>query len=263
MNPLQELLSVKKHKLLSVFFTAGYPEAGSAFSIIKSAENAGIDFLEVGMPYSDPLADGPVIQQSSTRAIENGMTIELLLKQLNEIKGKTRIPLLLMGYLNPVMQYGTDRFIRDASGAGVSAVILPDLPVSEYLRDFQPLYKKHGISPVFLVTPNTSIERIRSIDNASDAFIYVVSSAATTGKQKSFGQAQKEYFQRLRSMKLKNPLIGGFGIHNNQTLSQAWENLNGAICGSAFLKKLAEYPDTDKAIKQLLDDLGPDSGNNN
>ncbi len=256
MNPLQALLSDKKQKLLSLFFTAGYPETGSAASIISAAESAGIDFLEVGMPYSDPLADGPVIQQSSTRAIANGMTIALLLKQLHDIKGKTGIPLLLMGYLNPVMQYGAERFIREASEAGISALILPDLPMQEYLCDFQPLYKKHHISPVFLVTPRTSAERIRTIDQVSDAFIYVVSSAATTGKQQHFGQEQRAYFRRLKSMELKNPLVGGFGIHNNQTLLQAWESLNGAICGSAFLKKLAEYSDAEKAIKALFRDLG-------
>ncbi len=256
MNPLQALLSDKKQRLLSLFFTAGYPEVNSAASIIASAEKAGIDFLEVGMPYSDPLADGPVIQQSSTRAIANGMTIGLLLKQLNEIKDKTGIPLLLMGYLNPVMQYGTERFIREASGAGISAIILPDLPIKEYLSDFQPLYKKYHISPVFLVTSRTSAERILTIDQVSDAFIYVVSSAATTGKQQHFGEEQSAYFRRLRSMKLKNPLVCGFGIHNNQTLLQSWESLNGAICGSAFLKKLAEYPDAKKAIKELLRDLG-------
>ncbi|MFP4064956.1 MAG: tryptophan synthase subunit alpha [Bacteroidales bacterium] len=256
MNPLQALLSDKKQKLLSLFFTAGHPEAESAANIIGAAESAGIDFLEVGMPYSDPLADGPVIQQSSTWAISNGMTIALLLKQLHDIKSKTGIPLLLMGYLNPVMQYGTERFIREASEAGISALILPDLPIKEYLSDFQPLYRKYHISPVFLVTPRTSAARIRTIDQVSDAFIYVVSSAATTGTQKNYGQEQTAYFRRLNSMGLKNPLICGFGIHNNQTLMQAWDNLSGAICGSAFIKKLDAHPDAEKAIKALLRDLG-------
>ncbi|MFN2395421.1 MAG: tryptophan synthase subunit alpha, partial [Bacteroidales bacterium] len=207
-------------------------------------------------PYSDPLADGPVIQQSSTRAIANGMTIELLFNQLEALKGKTSIPLLLMGYLNPVIQFGTERFMEEAAACGASGLILPDLPINEYREEYQTLFEKHNLSPVFLITPHTSDERIKLIDDLSNAFIYVVSSAATTGKQQDFGQTQESYFRRLKAMNLKNPLIGGFGIHNRQTLQQAWQNLNGAICGSAFLKKLAVAPDAGKAVDELKKDLG-------
>ncbi len=256
MNALQNLFHNKKQNLLSLFFTAGYPTIDSTAGIIEACQKAGIDFLEVGMPYSDPLADGPVIQQSSTRAIVNGMTIELLFNQLEALKGKTTIPLLLMGYLNPVIQFGAERFMEKASATGASGLILPDLPIHEYREEYQTLFEKYNLSPVFLITPHTSDERIKLIDELSNAFIYVVSSAATTGKKQDFGQAQLVYFQRLKSMNLKNPLIGGFGIHNRQTLQQAWQNLNGAICGSAFLKKLAATPDAEKAVEELKKDLG-------
>ncbi|TVQ13979.1 MAG: tryptophan synthase subunit alpha [Bacteroidetes bacterium] len=256
MNPLQQLLKHKSGNLLSLFFTAGYPNIDSTESIIASAEKAGIDFLEVGMPYSDPLADGPVIQQSSSVAIANGMNIKLLFHQLEQIKGKYKIPLLMMGYLNPVLQYGTEKFLQQAKDCGVSGLILPDLPLQEYVEEYQVLFEKHELSFVFLVTPHTSEERIRLIDSHSNAFIYVVSTAATTGKQQDFGMAQQNFFNRIKSMNLKNPLITGFGIHNAQTLQQAWKNLNGAICGSAFLKKLEQNNNPDKAMEMLLKDLG-------
>jgi len=255
MNALQKLFQNKKQNLLSLFFTAGYPTIDSTAAIMDAAQTAGIDFLEVGMPYSDPLADGPVIQQSSSVAIANGMTIKLLFSQLEKIKGKTTIPFLLMGYLNPVFQYGVEKFMEKASACGASGLILPDLPIFEYKEEYQSLFEKYNLSPVFLITPHTSDERIKMIDEHSNVFIYVVSSAATTGKQQDFGQSQQDYFQRLKSMNLKNPLIGGFGIHNRQTLQQAWENLDGAICGSAFLKKLAGAADAGKAVKELKGDL--------
>jgi tryptophan synthase alpha chain len=256
MNALQELFARKNKNLLSLFFTAGYPYLESTEDIIAAAQNAGIDFLEVGMPYSDPLADGPVIQQSSTQAIANGMNIPLLFKHLEAIKGKYTIPLLLMGYLNPVLQYGSESFLKRAAECGVSGIILPDLPMPEYLEEYQPLFQKYGLSMVFLITPNTSEDRIRMIDQHSNVFIYVVSSAATTGNQTDFGDSQKQYFNRMQNMHLKNPLIAGFGIHNPQTLQQAWNNLNGAICGSAFLKKLQKYHQPEKALNMLLEDLG-------
>ena len=256
MNPLQERLKTKPDKLLSLFFTAGYPNIDSTEAIIASAEQAGVDFLEVGMPYSDPLADGPVIQQSSSEAIANGMNIKLLFSQLEQINGKYKIPLLMMGYLNPVLQYGTEKFLQQAKDCGVSGLILPDLPLQEYVEEYQVLFEKHELSFVFLITPHTSEERIRLIDSHSNAFIYVVSTAATTGKQQDFGQAQQAYFTRLVNMNLKNPLITGFGIHNAQTLQQAWKYLNGAICGSAFLKKLRENNHPPSAMEALMADLG-------
>lgn len=256
MNPLQKHLKTKSEKLLSLFFTAGYPHLDSTESIIASAEKAGVDFLEVGMPYSDPLADGPVIQQSSSEAIANGMSIRLLFNQLEQIKGKYSIPLLLMGYLNPVLQYGTEKFLQQAKDCGVSGLILPDLPMEEYRDEYQSLFEKYDLSFVFLITPHTHENRVRLIDSLSNAFIYVVSTAATTGKQQEFGQAQQAYFSRLVSMNLQNPLITGFGIHDSQTLQQAWQYLNGAICGSAFLKKLRENNSPPAAMESLMADLG-------
>jgi tryptophan synthase alpha chain len=256
MNAIQKLFTEKKQNLLSLFFTAGFPYLESTGDIIAAAQNAGIDFLEVGMPYSDPLADGPVIQQSSTKAIANGMNIDRLFRQLDAIKGKYTIPLLLMGYLNPVLQFGTERFLQQAAHCGVSGIILPDLPLPEYVDEYKDLFDKYNLSMVFLITPQTSDERIRLIDKHSNAFIYVVSSAATTGKQQDFGQVQQDYFNHIRGLNLKSPLIAGFGIHNSQTLQQAWSNLNGAICGSAFLKKLDQFSHPEKAVNALLQDLG-------
>lgn len=256
MNKLQKLFSHKRNDLLSLFFTAGYPHLEDTGSIILESQKQGIDFLEVGMPYSDPLADGPVIQQSSTVAIANGMTIEKLFAQLQSIKDEVEIPMVLMGYLNPVLQYGTEKFLENAAACGVSGLILPDLPVKEYVEEYKPLLKKYNMSFIFLITPQTSPERIRMIDDNSDAFIYVVSSAATTGKQSAFGEAQQSYFQRISEMGLQNRLIAGFGIYNEQTLQQAWKSLDGAICGSAFLKKLAVHKNASEAIQFLRHDLG-------
>ncbi len=255
MNALQTLFQHKKEKLLSLFFTAGFPKLDDTVRIIRAAEDKGVDFLEVGMPYSDPLADGPVIQQSSVAAISNGMTIPLLMQQLKGIQTQSKIPLLLMGYLNPVLQYGVERFLDDAAERGISGLILPDLPLDEYIEEYQSLFNERNISPVFLITPQTSNDRVKLMDSHSNAFIYVVSSAATTGAQQSFGQKQEEYFNRIRSLQLKNPLIAGFGISNARTLQQAWSHFNGGICGSAFLKKLSSEPSIDEALNALLKDL--------
>ncbi len=255
MNALQKLLKYKRQNLLSLFFTAGFPKLDDTVSIIKAAESKGIDFLEVGMPYSDPLADGPVIQQSSMAAIKNGMTIPLLMKQLKKIQVDANIPLLLMGYLNPVIQYGVERFLDDAAERGISGLILPDLPLTEYQRAYQPLFEERQISPVFLITPQTSDERARLMDSHSNAFIYVVSTAATTGKQKIFGPEQEAYFDRICSLNLKNPLIAGFGISNAENLQKAWKHFSGGICGSAFLKKLALHDTVESALDDLLAEL--------
>ena len=256
MNALNKLLSQKKDKLFSVFFTAGYPTLESTIDILEAVEKHGVDFVEVGMPYSDPLADGPVIQQSSTKAIANGMDIEILFKQLESAQHKVKIPMLLMGYLNPVLQYGVERFLQKANSLKVSGIILPDLPLKEFVDDYKEMFQKYNLNFVFLITPQTTEERIRLIDKHSSSFIYAVSSASTTGKQQDFGQAQQDYFLRIKNMKLQHPVIAGFGIHNQQTLQQAWSNVNGAICGSAFLKKLALNPNAKEAIKALLQDLG-------
>jgi tryptophan synthase alpha chain len=256
MNAIQELMKSKRQNLLSLFFTAGFPQLDSTTDIILAAEKAAIDFLEVGMPYSDPLADGPVIQNSSEIALSNGMSVQRLFRQLKTIRGQFKIPLLLMGYLNPVIQYGPADFFAKAAECGVSGVILPDLPLKEYLDEYHKLLQENNLSMIFLITPQTPDERIRMIDNHSNAFIYVVSSAATTGKQQDFNKQHEQYFARLKAMNLKNPLIAGFGIHNHQTLQHAWENVNGAICGSAFLKKLEQNNNPEQAINLLKADLG-------
>lgn len=255
-NNLQHLFTQKKQNLLSLFFTAGYPEINSAPAIIEAAQACGIDFLEVGMPYSDPLADGPLIQHCNQIALNNGMHIDLLFDQLQAIRHKTQIPLLLMGYLNPVLQYGMEAFCRKAAACGIAGLILPDLPLEEYLMHYQALFQQYKLSFVLLISPQTSDERIRRIDQHSNTFIYAVSSAATTGSQQDFGQIQQNYFERIKSLNLKNPIIAGFGIHNAQTLQQAWSHTQGAICGSAFLKHLAQQPQPDRALQSLFEDLG-------
>lgn len=256
MNALKQLLSHKKENLFSIFFTAGYPHLESTGPILAAAEKYKVDFVEVGMPYSDPLADGPVIQHSSTKAIANGMTIEKMFFQLKPLSQNLTVPILLMGYLNPVMRFGIENFLQQAHQCKVSGIILPDLPLREYVAEYKQLFQKYDLSFISLITPQTSEERIRLIDQHSDSFIYAVSSASTTGKQHTFGQVHQDYFERISKMNLKNPLIAGFGIHDSQTLQQAWSKVSGAICGSAFLKKLAQYPDPDSALEALMVDLG-------
>ncbi len=237
MNRIQSKLSEDK-KLLSIYFTAGHPELNDTVPIIESLQASGIDMIEIGLPFSDPLADGPTIQQSSTAALENGMHSKLLFSQLKDIRKTVSIPLLIMGYFNPILQYGVEAFCQECQEIGIDGLILPDLPLAEYQRDYEELFKKYGLINVFLITPQTSDERIRQIDEASEGFIYMVSSASTTGAKKGFGQVQKDYFQRIAEMKLANPQIVGFGISNNETFSQATTAAKGAIIGSAFIKHL-------------------------
>lgn len=256
MNVLTKLLEKKKQNLLSIYFTAGFPEKDSTVRIIHSLQSAAIDFLEVGFPFSDPLADGPVIQQTSNRAIENGMNLELLLDQLKEAKSNITIPLILMGYLNPVLQTGMEAFCRKAGEAGISGIILPDLPPEEYEAEYMELFKSHNLHMIFLVTPETSGSRIRKIDRLGSGFIYAVSSSSTTGRKESFSSAQTGYLKRLQSMNLQNPVMTGFGIHNRNTLQTVWENSSGAIIGTAYLNALIKSGDEKKAINLLMEQLG-------
>lgn len=255
MNPLSEVLKRKKEKLLSIYFTAGFPEKDSTTGIIRSLQDNGIDFLEVGFPFSDPLADGPVIQQTSQQAIKNGMSLDLLLDQLNEAKSEITIPLILMGYLNPVLQTGMGNFCRKAALAGVSGVILPDLPPMEYKEKYRKLFLDNNLHMIFLVTPETSPRRIKMIDSLGSGFIYAVSSSSTTGRQDSFSDEQTSYLKRLRSLDLKNPVMTGFGIHNSTTLKTVWDHSSGAIIGTAYLKSLINSAGEDAAIKNLLQQL--------
>lgn len=256
MNTLTRLFEKKKQNLLSIYFTAGYPETDSTIKIINSLQAAGIDFLEVGFPFSDPLADGPVIQQTSQQAIKNGMNLELLLDQLKSAGSSVTLPLILMGYLNPVLQTGMEAFCRKAKESGISGVILPDLPPEEYEADYKELFKMHDLHMIFLVTPETSKARIRKIDALGSGFIYAVSSSSTTGRQDTFTSAQTGYLKRLQSMNLQNPVMTGFGIHNRNTLQTVWENSSGAIIGTAYLNALIKCRDEKQAIKLLMDRLG-------
>jgi len=239
MNRIQKKLQ-KQGKILSIYFTAGYPNLSDTVKIIRELEKNGIDMIEIGLPFSDPLADGPTIQKSSTAALKNGMHTELLFKQLKDIRKSVTIPLLIMGYFNPVLQYGVEAFCKKCKEIGIDGLILPDLPLDVYQPAYESIFKKYGLINVFLITPQTSEKRIRQIDEASNGFIYMVSSASTTGAREGFGKEQKEYFEQIASLKLKNPLIVGFGIGNARTFKQATAVTKGAIIGSAFIKHLTE-----------------------
>lgn len=257
MNKINALFANRgDKKLLSLYFCAGCPTLDGTGDIIRTMERRGIDFIEVGIPFSDPMADGPVIQDAATMALRNGMSLRLLFSQLREIKTDVTIPLILMGYLNPIMNYGFEAFFESCAESGVSGVIIPDLPFKDYLDDIKPMADKYDIRVIMLITPETSDERIRFIDAHTDGFIYMVSSAATTGAQKSFDETKQEYFRRINAMNLRNPRMIGFGISNHQTLESAQANAAGAIIGSKFVTLLKKADgDADKALDQLFADL--------
>lgn len=225
-------------KLLSIYFTAGYPKIDDTVSIIQDLQKSGVDMIEIGLPFSDPLADGPTIQASSTQALKNGMTTEVLFNQLKDIRKSVNIPLIIMGYFNPMLQYGVEAFCKKCSETGIDGLIIPDLPVDVYKEDYKAIFEKYGLINVFLITPQTSVERINFIDSISTGFIYMVSSASVTGGSSGFGDAQTDYFKRISDMNLKNPQIIGFGISDNDTFTQATQYAKGAIIGSAFIKDL-------------------------
>ena len=239
MNRINQKLEEDK-KLLSIYFTAGYPNINDTVSIIQNLKKSHVDMIEIGLPFSDPLADGPTIQDSSTKALRNGMTSELLFKQLRDIRETVSIPLIIMGYFNPMLQFGVEAFCKKCQEVGVDGLIIPDLPVDVYHKEYKSTFEKYGLINVFLITPQTSDERIRFIDSVSDGFIYMVSSASTTGAKTGFGNVQDEYFDRIAKMNLKNPQIVGFGISNNETFTQATKQAKGAIIGSAFIKYLTK-----------------------
>ena len=237
MNRINQKLQEDK-KLLSIYFTAGYPNLDDTTTIIQNLERNGVDMIEIGLPFSDPLADGPTIQASSTQALKNGMTTTILFEQLKDIREKVTIPLILMGYFNPMLQYGVETFCKKCAETGIDGLIIPDLPVDVYNEQYKTTFEKYGLINVFLITPQTSVERINFIDAISKGFIYMVSSASVTGSQSGFGDEQTNYFKRIEDMKLKNPQIVGFGISNNETFTQATQYAKGAIIGSAFIKYL-------------------------
>ena len=225
-------------KLLSIYFTAGYPTFSDTVQIIQDLEKSGVDMIEIGLPFSDPLADGPTIQASSTAALKNGMTTEKLFEQLKDIRETVSIPLIVMGYFNPMFQYGVEAFCKKCHEIGIDGIIMPDLPLDVYQADYEAIFKKYGLINVFLITPQTSDERIEQIDEASDGFIYMVSSASVTGSSSGFGSTQTDYFERIETMQLKNPQIVGFGIKDAETFKSATKTAKGAIIGSAFIKHL-------------------------
>ncbi|MDG1729671.1 MAG: tryptophan synthase subunit alpha [Algibacter sp.] len=239
MNRINQKLEEDK-KLLSIYFTAGYPDINDTVTIIQDLEKNGVDMIEIGLPFSDPLADGPTIQDSSTQALKNGMTTEVLFNQLKDIRKTVNIPLIIMGYFNPMLQYGVEAFCKKCSEIGIDGLIIPDLPVDVYHEEYQTIFEKYGLINVFLITPQTSVERINFIDSVSNGFIYMVSSASVTGSKKGFGSDQEVYFKRISNMDLKNPQIIGFGISDNKTFTQATNFAKGAIIGSAFIKFISE-----------------------
>ncbi|MGB0879712.1 MAG: tryptophan synthase subunit alpha [Polaribacter sp.] len=238
MNSIQKVFQKKDKNILSIFFTAGFPKLNDTVKIIQELSKSNIDFIEVGLPYSDPLADGPTIQESSQIALKNGMNLDIVFEQLKAIKKTNSTPLVLMGYLNQVLKYGEDTFCKACVACGIDTIILPDLPMIEFENHYQQLFEKYGITNVFLITPHTSEERIRKIDSLTKAFIYVVASASITGAKGEISNQQIAYFERIKAMKLKSKLIIGFGISDKQTFTTACKYGNGAIIGSAFIKFL-------------------------
>jgi tryptophan synthase alpha chain len=251
---MQQLFAAKKERVLNVYCTAGYPELNSTLPVMKALQANGADLIELGMPYSDPLADGPVIQASSSKALANGMTIATLFKQLKDFRKHIHVPVILMGYMNPVLQYGFDKFCADAAATGISGLILPDLPEYEFETEYGAIIKKYGLDFVFLVTPETSEARIRLLDALSSGFLYAVSSSSTTGNEKDFGEVER-YLQRLKGMQLKNPVLAGFGIKDRQTFDAVCRYANGAIIGSAVIKALGTGTDIETAVKTFLEPI--------
>lgn len=239
MNRLNHMFDVKKNNLLSVYFTAGYPELNTTLDIAEALEKAGVDFLEIGFPYSDPVADGPTIQHSSQKALDNGMNLNVLFEQLKDLRQRVSIPVLLMGYANPMVQYGVERFCAKAAEVGVDGVIVPDLPMYEYEQLYKDIFAKYNLSNIFLVTPQTAEARIRKIDELSNSFIYLLSSASITGRSLQVSDSTENYFQRIKDMQLENPTVIGFGIADKAAYQKATAYANGAIVGSAFVKLLA------------------------
>ena len=255
MNRITKLFKEKKSGILSVYFTAGYPALDDTCRTLAALQAKGIDMVEIGIPFSDPMADGPVIQQASNQALRNGMSLRLLFEQLKDMRQTIQIPVILMGYLNPVMQYGFEAFCHSCVETGVDGVIIPDLPFADYKADYKEVAEIHDLKMIMLISPETSDERIRLIDEHTSGFIYMVSSAATTGAQKRFSDTVKNYFQRVHAMNLKNPQLIGFGISNRATLQMALEHASGAIVGSKFVELLEENANPEDAVTGLLNVL--------
>ena len=251
-NRITSLFNNKKKNILSVFYTAGFPKINDTVIIAQHLQKSGADIIEIGIPFSDPVADGPTIQESNKIALDNGMNLRLILDQVKEIRKSVDIPIILMGYLNPVMQYGIEKFCIDAVNAGVDGLILPDMPMEEYQHDYKDLFDSQGMSNTFLISPTTSEQRIRTIDSVSNGFIYAVAASSTTGAKGEFAKEQIDYFKRLKAMKLSNPILIGFGISNHETFSVASSHGAGAIVGSAFVNLIKASTNLEKDIHDFV-----------
>jgi tryptophan synthase alpha chain len=254
MDRISELFNRKKARVLNLYCTAGFPKANSTVEVMSALQESGVDMIELGMPYSDPLADGPVIQASSAKAIENGMTIAKLFSDLGEFRSHVNVPVVLMGYMNPVLQYGFDRFCKDAAGCGIDGLILPDLPLFEFETEYRSLIEKYGLKCIFLVTPETSHDRVKKIDALSTGFLYAVSSSSTTGIDKKIEQ-QSAYFERLNKIGLRNPVLVGFGIKDKESFEAACKYCAGAIIGTAYIKAIENAEDLSSATKKFIDGI--------
>ena len=255
MNRIDKLFQAKQRDILSVYFTAGFPALNDTCTVLRELQYKGIDMVEVGIPFSDPMADGEVIQAAATKALLNGMSLKLLFEQLKDVRSEINIPIVLMGYLNPIMQYGFENFCRSCKETGVDGVIIPDLPFADYMAEYKEVAKAHNIKVIMLITPETSEERIRLIDEHTDGFIYMVSSAATTGAQQSFDEQKQAYFRRINAMNLRNPRLVGFGISNKATYQAATDNSCGGIIGSKFVQLLDTEKTPADAVRKLLEAL--------
>jgi len=261
MNRIKKLFENKPAGIISIYCTAGYPRETSTLPVMKALQENGADMIELGMPYSDPLADGPVIQASSTVALQNGMTIKKLFEQLKDFRRSPSLggvgevlPVILMGYMNPVLQYGFEKFCAEAAAVGIDGLILPDLPEYEFETEYGAIIKKHGLDFIFMVTPETSNERVKKLDELSSGFLYAVSSSSTTGRDKNMGDV-KIYLQKLKDLKLKNPVLVGFGIKDKQTFEAACEFAAGAIIGTAYIKALENNKDVSEQTKNILESI--------
>ncbi|MGL6021702.1 MAG: tryptophan synthase subunit alpha [Chitinophagaceae bacterium] len=255
MNRVDILFQKKSKNILSVYFPAGFPNLNDTFPILTALQENGIDMVEIGIPFSDPIADGVVIQQASSQALKNGMSVRLLFKQLKKVRSTIHIPLLFMGYFNPILQYGFDLFCHDCKEIGIDGMIIPDLPFEIYQKKYQSIIEKYNLKMVMLITPETSEERIQLIDKNTNGFIYMVSSASTTGTQQIFDDKKKQYFSFINNMNLKNRLMIGFGVSNKATYSVATQYANGAIIGSKLVQLLGQEKNVDKAIKALKESI--------
>ncbi len=254
MSRIEKLFRQKSNGVLNIYCTAGYPEPGDTIKVMSALQDAGTHMIEIGMPYSDPLADGPVIQHSGSIALANGMTIKKLFEQLKDFRKEISLPVLLMGYMNPILQYGFERFCADAAEIGIDGLILPDLPMYEFETEYGAIIKKYGLDFIFLVTPETSDERIKKLDQLSSGFLYAVSSSSTTGSNKNMINVNT-YLQRLKALNLKNPVLVGFGIKDKQSFNEACKYANGAIIGTAFIKALETSTSIEKSVKRFIEGI--------